>query len=79
MIYVFQAAFVVILVIAERYNSRWSKNKIENGLPYTSGLFFSARPLTGNKAIFMYRLNIIALRTTVVLLVISILIIDFIK
>lgn len=73
--YVMQLAVVIFVIVAERYVTKWAKHKIADEAPYTSGVFV-IHPLTGEKAIFMYKANIIVTRVVLILLIISIIIIN---
>lgn len=73
--YALQVAVVILTIAAERYVTKSAKQKIADGVPYTSGVFV-VRPLTGEKAIFMYKSSVILIRVLLVLLVVSIIIIN---
>ncbi len=77
MIYCLQIILISIFIVVERYYTKWARNKLANNEPYRSG-YFMLHELTGSKAAFMYKTNIIILRIVILLTVISILIIDFI-
>ncbi len=78
MIYLLQIIVIAIVLIAERYVTKWANLKIENKEPYRSGAFM-LHELTGEKAVFMYKVNIIAVRTIILLAAISMIIIDVVK
>lgn len=75
MTYVLQLAVLIFGIASERYVTKWANQKIADKAPYTSGVFV-AHPLTGEKAIFMYKTNITVTRVVLILLVISIITID---
>lgn len=75
MMYVLQVVVLIFVIAGERYVTKWATQKIADEAPYTSGVFVM-HPLTGEKAIFMYKTNIIVTRVVLVLLVISIIIIN---
>jgi len=75
-IYLFQLIVITISLISERYVTRLARDKIKKSEPYALGMFI-VRPLTGEKARSMFKVNVIVIRVTVVLLIASIYIIDF--
>jgi hypothetical protein len=75
MVYLFQVAIVLILIILERINTKWATTKINNGDVYDVGAF-KLHELHGDKAIKMYKINIYCARVMVVITILSIIYID---
>lgn len=73
--YLLQIILIIIFVAAERHLSKETKYKIDNNMPYNSGVFV-VNELTGNKAEMMYKVRLMVIRIVVAASLISIVLID---
>ena len=72
--YLLQAILIAVFFTAERYVTKWATHKIDEKAPYRSGIYFMTHELTGEKAAFMHKVNIIAVRVTILITLMSIIV-----